>query len=46
MPNLNTQKQKAQDVRLEINRIDSEIDEMVCQLYGLLQEEVKIIEQR
>jgi hypothetical protein len=32
-------------LKSEINRIDHEIDQMVYELYGLTEEEIKIIEQ-
>lgn len=38
------QKQKGQELKSEINKIDSEIDQMVYELYGLTEEEVKIVE--
>ena len=40
----NEQKQKAQVLKSEINRVDAEIDKMVYQLYGLSEEEIKIVE--
>jgi type I restriction-modification system DNA methylase subunit/REP element-mobilizing transposase RayT len=44
MQYFNEQKQKAQTIKSEINRIDKEIDEMVYELYGLTKEEIKIVE--
>lgn len=44
MQYFNEQKQKAQDLKSEINRIDSEIDKMVYELYELTDEEIKIVE--
>ncbi|MFD0835276.1 Eco57I restriction-modification methylase domain-containing protein [Mariniflexile aquimaris] len=44
MQYFNEQKQKALELKSEINKIDSEIDQMVYKLYGLTDEEVKIIE--
>ncbi len=38
------QKQKAQELKSEINRVDAEIDKMVYQIYGLTEEEIKIVE--
>jgi len=38
------QKQKAQTLKSEIDRTDREIDRMVYELYGLTEEEVKIVE--
>jgi len=40
----NEQKQKAQELKSEIDRIDREIDLMVYELYGLTEEEIKIVE--
>jgi hypothetical protein len=45
MQYFNEQKQKALELKSEINRIDHEIDQMVYELYGLTEEEIKIIEQ-
>ncbi len=44
MQYFNEQKQKAQVLKSEINRVDNEIDKMVYQLYGLSEEEIKIVE--
>ncbi len=44
MQYFNEQKQKAQELKSELNRIDKEIDQMVYELYGLTEEEIKIIE--
>ncbi|MCB9359747.1 MAG: N-6 DNA methylase [Flavobacteriales bacterium] len=44
MQYFNEQKQKAQALKSEINRVDAEIDKMVYQLYGLNEEEIKIVE--
>lgn len=44
MQYFNEQKQKAQELKSEINRVDAEIDKMVYQLYGLTDEEIKIVE--
>lgn len=44
MQYFNEQKQKAQALKAEINRVDAEIDKMVYQLYGLSEEEIKIVE--
>ena len=44
MQYFNAQKQKAQALKAEINRVDEEIDKMVYQLYGLTEEEIKIVE--
>ncbi len=38
------QKQKALALQSEINRIDAEIDALVYQLYGLTEEEIRIVE--
>lgn len=45
MSYFNEQKQKAQELKSEINRIDREIDQMVYVLYGLTEEEIKIVEE-
>lgn len=45
MQYLNEQKQKAQTLKSEINRVDAEIDQMVYQLYELTEEEIKIVEE-
>ena len=44
MPYFNEQKHKAQALKSEIEKVDSEIDQMVYQLYGLTNEEIKIVE--
>jgi hypothetical protein len=44
MEYFNEQKQKAQILKSEINRIDREIDQMVYELYGLTEEEIRIVE--
>ena len=41
----NEQKEKAQNLKAEINKTDHEIDQMVYQLYGLTDEEIKIVEE-
>lgn len=38
-------KQKAQALQTQINQTDAEIDAMVYELYGLTEEEIKIVEQ-
>lgn len=45
MQYFNEQKEKAQELKAEIDRLDGEIDRMVYQLYGLTDEEIKIVEQ-
>ena len=40
----NEQKQKAQTLKSEIDKTDREIDRMVYALYGLTEEEIKIVE--
>jgi len=45
MQYFNEQKQKALELKAEIDRIDKEIDQMVYELYGLSKEEIEIIEQ-
>lgn len=44
MQYFNEQKQKAQVLKAEINRVDAEIDKMVYELYGLNEEEIAIVE--
>ncbi|MCD4675824.1 MAG: hypothetical protein K8S18_07480, partial [Desulfobacula sp.] len=44
MQYFNEQKQKAQELKSEIERVDAEIDKMVYKLYGLTEEEIKIVE--
>jgi len=40
----NEQKQKAQELKSDIDRIDNEIDQMVYELYGLTDDEIAIVE--
>lgn len=40
----NEQKAKAQALQADINRIDKEIDALVYELYGLTEEEIRIVE--
>ncbi len=42
----NEQKEKAQTLKSEIEKTDKEIDQMVYELYGLTEEEIKIVEGR
>ncbi len=44
MQYFNEQKQKAQEFKSEIDRVDAEIDRMVYELYGLSEEEIRIVE--
>lgn len=44
MQYFNEQKQKAQALKAEINRVDAEIDKIVYQLYELSEEEISIVE--
>jgi type I restriction-modification system DNA methylase subunit len=44
MAYFNEQKQKALTLQSEINRIDAEIDQLVYELYGLTEEEIRIVE--
>jgi len=44
MAYFNEQKQKAQTLQQEIDRVDREIDGMVYELYGLTEEEVAVVE--
>lgn len=46
MQYFNEQKQKVQALKSEINRVDAEIDKMVYELYGLTEEEIKIVERK
>jgi deoxyribose-phosphate aldolase len=41
----NEQKEKAQNLKSEIEKGDREIDRMVYELYGLTEEEIKILEE-
>jgi len=41
----NTKKSEVQSLKSEIDRIDKEIDQMVYELYGLTEEEIKIVEE-
>ena len=41
----NEQKQKAQTLKAEIDKTDREIDRMVYELYGLTEEEIRIVEE-
>ncbi len=45
MQYFNEQKQKAQTLKAEINKTDKEIDQLVYELYGLTEEEIKIVEE-
>ena len=44
MQYFNEQRQKALELKCEIDKIDKEIDQMVYELYGLTEEEIQIIE--
>lgn len=44
MAYFNAEKEKAQALQNEINRLDKEIDQMVYGLYGLTEEEIAIVE--
>ena len=39
------EKQKVQELKQQINQTDKEIDQMVYELYGLTEEEIKIVEE-
>ncbi|MBN4085158.1 restriction endonuclease subunit M, partial [Flavobacteriaceae bacterium AH-315-B10] len=41
----NEQKEKAQNLKSEIDKTDSEIDQMVYKLYGLTEDEIAIVEE-
>jgi len=45
MEYFNEQKQKALNVKSEIKKTDNEIDQIVYELYGLTEDEIKIVEQ-
>ena len=44
MQYFNEQKNKAQELKSEIEKTDKEIDRMVYELYGLTEEEIAIVE--
>lgn len=44
MQYFNEQKQKAQEIKQQINQTDKQIDQMVYELYGLTEEEIRIVE--
>jgi type I restriction-modification system DNA methylase subunit len=44
LPYFTTQKEKANALHAQITQLDKEIDQMVYQLYGLTEEEIKIVE--
>ena len=44
MQYFNEQKQKAEELKTEIDKTDKEIDQMVYELYGLTKEEIEIVE--
>ena len=44
MQYFNEQKQKAEELKTEIDKTDREIDQMVYELYGLTTEEIEIVE--
>ncbi|WP_167611136.1 Eco57I restriction-modification methylase domain-containing protein [Maribellus sediminis] len=46
MQYFNEQKEKAQRLKAEIEKTDKEIDRMVYELYGLTEEEIRIVEER
>ena len=45
MQYFNEQKQKATELKAEIDKTDKEIDQMVYELYGLTEEEIAIVEE-
>ncbi len=45
MQYFNEQKQKAEELKTEIDKTDREIDQMVYELYGLTEEEINIVEE-
>ena len=44
MQYFNEQKQKAEELKKEINKTDKQIDQMIYELYGLTKEEIEIVE--
>ncbi|NQZ54420.1 MAG: hypothetical protein HRT93_09240 [Piscirickettsiaceae bacterium] len=40
-----TKKAEAQILKVQIDKIDNKIDQMVYELYGLTEQEIKIVEQ-
>ncbi len=44
MAYFNAQKQKANALQAEIDRLDKELDQMVYGLYGLTEEEIRVVE--
>ena len=44
MPLFEENKKKAQNLQTQINQTEREIDQMVYELYGLTEEEIKIVE--
>ncbi|WP_452225807.1 Eco57I restriction-modification methylase domain-containing protein [Lacinutrix cladophorae] len=45
MEYFNNEKEKIQNINIEIEKLDNEIDQMVYELYGLTDDEVKIVEE-
>ena len=45
MQYFNEQKQKAEELKTEIDKTDKEIDQMVYEFYGLTEEEINIVEE-
>jgi len=45
MQYFNEQTEKAKEIKTEIDKTDSEIDQMVYELYGLTNDEIKIVEE-
>ena len=45
MEYFNEQKQKAEELKVEIDKTDNEIDKIVYELYGLTEEEITIVEE-
>ena len=44
MKYFNEQKQKANEIKQQIQQTDNEIDQMVYKLYGLSDEEIAVVE--
>ena len=45
MEYFNNEKEKIQNINIEIEKLDNEIDQMVYELYGLTDDEIKIVEE-
>ncbi len=45
MEYFNNEKEKIQNINIEVEKLDNEIDQMVYELYGLTDDEIKIVEE-